>query len=147
METPSTTLPPAPAPASVLEAALYVDDLDVAADFYGRVMGLAEELRVPGRHVFFRVGATILLLFDARVTVKGSSDDRMPVPAHGARGPGHLCFGASRAEITAWRDRLTAAGHPIEADFDWPGGARSIYFRDPAGNSIEIAEPRLWFDE
>ena len=141
------SLPAAPAPDAVLEAALYVDDLDVAADFYGRVMGLDEELRVPGRHVFFRVGSTILLLFDPKVTAHGSSDPRMPVPAHGASGPGHLCFAASRDAITAWRYRLTAAGHPIEADFDWPNGARSIYFRDPAGNSIEIAEPRLWYDE
>ncbi|HUH50108.1 MAG TPA: glyoxalase/bleomycin resistance/extradiol dioxygenase family protein, partial [Mycoplana sp.] len=23
-------------------------------------------------------------------------------------------------------------------------GARSIYFRDPAGNSLECAEPGLW---
>ncbi|MEM6589721.1 MAG: VOC family protein [Pseudomonadota bacterium] len=147
MNSPAAPLPPAPAPAAVLEAALYVDDLEVAADFYGRVMGLDEELRVPGRHVFFRVGGTILLLFDADVTAKGSSDPRMPVPAHGSKGPGHLCFSASRDDITAWRDRLTAAGYPIEADFDWPNGARSIYFRDPAGNSVEIAEPRLWYDE
>jgi len=32
----------------------------------------------------------------------------------------------------------------IEADFTWPGGGRSIYFRDPAGNAIEFAEPRIW---
>ena len=25
------------------------------------------------------------------------------------------------------------------------GGIHSIYFRDPAGNSLEFAEPRLWF--
>ena len=42
-----------------------------------------------------------------------------------------------------------AAGVAIEADFRWPGGdgvpgARSIYVRDPAGNSVEFAEPRLW---
>ena len=140
-------LPPAPAPRSVLEAALYVDDLDVAADFYGRIMGLDEELRVPGRHVFFRVGQTILLLFDPKVTVEGSSNPKLPVPAHGATGQGHLCFGANRDEIEAWRTRLEAAHYPVEADFDWPNGARSIYFRDPAGNSIEIAEPRLWYDD
>lgn len=142
-----TRLPSAPAPGSVLEAALYVDDLDAAADFYGRIMGLDEELRVPDRHVFFRVGSTILLLFDPKVTVDGSSNPRLPVPAHGATGQGHLCFGASRDEIAAWCARLEAAGHPVEADFDWPNGARSIYFRDPAGNSIEIAEPRLWYDD
>ncbi|MEO0750733.1 MAG: VOC family protein [Pseudomonadota bacterium] len=142
-----TLLPPAPAPRRVLEAALYVDDLDEATAFYSQVLGLDEELRVPGRHVFFRVGGTILLLFDPKVTVEGSSNPRLPVPAHGSSGQGHLCFGGTRDEIEAWRARLEAAGHPVEADFDWPNGARSIYFRDPAGNSIEIAEPRLWYNE
>lgn len=136
-----------PAPTALLEAALYVDDLNTAANFYGQTLGLNEELRVPGRHVFFRVGQTILLIFDANVTAEGSSNPRFPVPAHGAHGPGHLCFAASRAEIDQWRTHLETAGHPIEADFDWPGGAHSIYFRDPAGNSIEIAEPRLWFKD
>jgi hypothetical protein len=35
-------------------------------------------------------------------------------------------------------------GFPVEADFRWPNEARSIYVRDPAGNSVEFAEPRLW---
>ena len=35
-------------------------------------------------------------------------------------------------------------GVTIEADFDWPDGGRSIYFRDPAGNCLEFAEPRIW---
>lgn len=140
-------LPDAPAPRSILEAALYVDDLEKAAQFYGHVLGLDEELRVQDRHVFFRVGGTILLLFEPEATLEGSSNPQLPVPAHGATGQGHLCFGATRDEIAAWRIRLEAAGYPVEADFDWPNGARSIYFRDPAGNSIEMAEPRLWYDE
>lgn len=40
--------------------------------------------------------------------------------------------------------RLLSHGVAIEADFLWPNGARSIYFRDPAGNSLECAEARLW---
>lgn len=140
-------LPSAPTLHSLLEAALYVDDLDAAIDFYGRVMGLEEEVRLPGRHVFFRVGQMILLLFDPKVTQQGSPSVNLPVPAHGATGQGHLCFAASRDEIAAWRVRLEAAGHPVEADFDWPNGARSIYFRDPSGNSIEIAEPGLWNED
>jgi catechol 2,3-dioxygenase-like lactoylglutathione lyase family enzyme len=32
----------------------------------------------------------------------------------------------------------------IEADFHWPAGGRSIYFRDPSGNSLEFAEPKIW---
>ena len=138
---------PAPpvTPGAVLEAALYAEDLNAASAFYGGVMGLEEIARVEGRHVFYRVGGTVLLIFNPAATARGPSNPRLPVPPHGARGPGHLCFAVTRDEIAAWRDRLQAAGHAIEAEFDWPNGARSIYFRDPAGNSLELAEPRLWF--
>lgn len=140
--------PPAPAPLSgVLESALYCPDLDAAEAFYGGVLGLRRLTRVGERHVFYRVGGSVLLIFNPAETVKPPAPRALPVPPHGARGPGHLCFAASAAEITAWRQRLEAAGHPIEADFRWPNGARSLYFRDPAGNSIEIAEARLWFED
>jgi hypothetical protein len=26
----------------------------------------------------------------------------------------------------------------------WPRGGRSLYVRDPGGNSIELASPRIW---
>ena len=65
-------------------------------------------------------------------------------PTHGADGRGHLCFRASADAIADWHDRLTANGIEIEMDFEWPQGGRSIYFRDPAGNSLEFAEPRIW---
>ncbi|MEQ8897519.1 MAG: VOC family protein [Roseovarius sp.] len=140
-------LPPAPPPGAILESALYADNLAAAAAFYGDVMGLAEVVRVEGRHIFYRVGQGILLIFQPDATAQGPSNLKIPVPPHGAHGPGHLCFSATLEEIDQWRHRLQAAGHPIEADFEWPNGARSIYFRDPAGNSIEIAEPSLWFDK
>jgi catechol 2,3-dioxygenase-like lactoylglutathione lyase family enzyme len=35
-------------------------------------------------------------------------------------------------------------GIAVEAEVTWPGGGRSLYFRDPAGNSLEIAEARIW---
>jgi catechol 2,3-dioxygenase-like lactoylglutathione lyase family enzyme len=66
------------------------------------------------------------------------------MPPHGTRGPGHLCFSASAEEIDGWKAYLTNKGVAIEADFEWPQGGRSIYFRDPSGNSIEFAEPRIW---
>ena len=66
------------------------------------------------------------------------------MPPHGARGPGHLCFAASAEEIDRWKAHLEARGVAVEADFEWPNGGRSIYFRDPVGNSLEFAEPRIW---
>ena len=131
-------------PQAILESSVYAPDLAAAEGFYSGVLGLAVIARVPGRHVFFRVGEGVLLVFNPEATVVPSLNPALPVPIHGARGPGHVCFAASRAEIAAWRARLTAAGVEIEAEFDWPNGARSLYVRDPAGNSVEFAEPRLW---
>ena len=132
------------APAAILESALYVDDLDAAEAFYGETLGLERIAKVEGRHVFFRCGDGVLLLFVAEATVKPASNSAMPVPPHGAKGAGHLCFRASEDEIEAWCSTLEEAGIAIEADFRWPNGARSIYFRDPAGNSLEFADPAIW---
>ena len=32
----------------------------------------------------------------------------------------------------------------IEKEMEWPRGGRSLYFRDPAGNSVELITPGLW---
>ena len=138
------TLPPAPAARAALEAAVYARDLDAAEAFYGGTLGLARIQRVGARHVFFRAGAQVVLVFNPDETMRPPGDPRIPVPPHGAEGPGHLCLAAPAEEIEAWRARLEAAGVGIEADFHWPNGARSLYVRDPADNSIEIAEPWLW---
>ena len=131
-------------PAAILESALYVDDLDAAEAFYGETLGLERIAKVEGRHVFFRCGDGVVLLFVAEATVKPASNPAMPVPPHGAKGAGHLCFRASEDEIETWRSTLEDAGIAVEADFRWPNGARSIYFRDPAGNSLEFADPAIW---
>lgn len=128
----------------ILETALYVDDLDAAERFYAGVLGLDVITRQPGRHVFLRCGPGVLLLFDAAETVKPAEPGALPVPPHGATGPGHACFRVRGADLDAVAARLRADGILIEADFHWPNGARSIYFRDPAGNSLECAEARLW---
>ncbi len=128
----------------ILETALYASDLEAAEAFYGGILGLDVVIRQKGRHVFFRCGAGILLIFDPSATAHPAPADALPVPPHGATGPGHACFRVSREKLDAVVARLGAAGVAIEADFHWPNGARSVYFRDPAGNSLECAEPRLW---
>ncbi|MDR7028280.1 VOC family protein [Rhizobium rosettiformans] len=128
----------------VLEAALYASDLDAAEHFYGTVLGLERIARHDDRHIFFRCGQTVVLIFNAEETVKAAPPGALPVPPHGATGAGHLCFRVSGDRLDDMVAKLTAAGVAIEADFRWPTGARSIYFRDPAGNSLECAEPKLW---
>ncbi|QND51333.1 glyoxalase/bleomycin resistance/extradiol dioxygenase family protein [Phyllobacterium sp. 628] len=130
-------------PSGILETALYVTDIEVAARFYADVLGLDVILRAGNESVFFRCGAGVLILFDAR-KLQERPKGGLPIPAHGATGPGHVCFRATRDEIAGWKTHLQANDIEIESEFDWPNGARSLYFRDPSGNSIEFAEPALW---
>lgn len=123
------------------ETVLYAEDLAAAAKFYTEGFGL-ELLSQNELMVILRVGECYLLIFDpARSSVSGRE-----VPSHGAAGQGHIAFVAEEKDLPAWRDRLSQAGIQIEAEVQWDDGrrGRSIYVRDPSGNSVELAPPILW---
>jgi catechol 2,3-dioxygenase-like lactoylglutathione lyase family enzyme len=124
----------------VLESCLYVDDLAAAEQFYREVLGLAFVGRQDGRHVFFRCGDHMLLVFDPRGVGRQDSE----TPAHGARGSSHIAFAVNAQDLDAWRRHLTRHQVAIEKIVDWPQGGQSIYFRDPAGNSLELAPGCIW---
>ena len=128
----------------VLEAALYVDDLPRAVEFYRDLLGLEMIVHQPPRHAFFRCGSTIVLLFVAAHSRMPPAKGALPVPPHGAQGQGHLCFAAPNGDLAAWADYLRGQGVTIESEVTWPHGPKSIYLRDPAGNSLEFADPNLW---
>ena len=124
----------------VVETGIYADDLDSALGFYRDVLGLTLIAHDPGRHVFFRVGGrSVLLIFRADATLKGDI-----LPAHGATGPGHFAFGIPAGSLEYWRERLARHGVAVEKEVSWPRGGRSLYFRDPAGNAVEVLTPTLW---
>ncbi len=124
----------------VLETCLYVDDLVVAEEFYGRVLNFSPFAGVKNRHVFFRCGQGMLLLFNPAETIKSNGN----VPTHGANGAGHVAFAIAPEEIPMWREWLQEHNVPIETEITWPMGGKSIYFRDPAGNSLELATAQVW---
>lgn len=129
----------------VLESCLYASDLDAAERFYVDVLGLERYSAAPGRHVFFRCGTAMFLVFNPeRTSGEPSRVNGAIVPAHGAIGPGHVAFAIPDAEIPQWRARLETAGVAIESEVTWPRGGRSLYVRDPAGNCVELASPKLW---
>jgi len=123
----------------LVEAALYVDDLDRAEAFYRDVLGLELIGKEPGRHVFFRAGDGVLLVFNPEATRHSAG-----FPAHGATGPGHAALGVPADSLEFWRRRLQECGVEIEKEATWPKEGRSLYFRDPAGNSVELVTPGCW---
>jgi catechol 2,3-dioxygenase-like lactoylglutathione lyase family enzyme len=125
---------------AVVETAIYVDDLRAAETFYGTVLGLRVVGKEPGRHVFFQAGeANVLLAFLAETTLKGDL-----LPPHGATGPGHFALGIEGEAFDGWRKLLQSHGVGIEKEVEWPKGGKSLYFRDPAGNSVELVTPGVW---
>jgi len=123
----------------IFETVLYAGDLDAAEAFYRDVLGL-EVIQRTDLFVVLRCGPGTLLVFDP---AKSEAPGR-EVPSHGSRGPGHLAFAARDEQLPAWRERLRRHDVPIETEVEWPMGGRSLYFRDPAGNSLELAPPTLW---
>jgi predicted O-methyltransferase YrrM len=47
-------------------------------------------------------------------------------------------------DLDEWRGRLSQRGIVIEREVEWPLGGRSLYVRDPAGNSVELVYGRVW---
>jgi catechol 2,3-dioxygenase-like lactoylglutathione lyase family enzyme len=132
-------------PDAVLETCLYVDDLAAADRFYGEVLGLERIASEPDRHVFYRCGPGVLLVFlPERTAEPGATVGGSPIPSHGAQGPGHAALRVAPESRDRWRAHLADRGVELESEVDWPGGGWSLYFRDPAGNSLELATGSLW---
>lgn len=123
----------------IFETVLYAPDLAEAARFYHEVFGL-EVVARGDLVVALRCGDGLLLLFDP----ERSSRPGREVPSHGAVGPGHIAFLLEDGEADAWRRQLAGHDVEIEREVTWADGGRSIYVRDPAGNSVELAPPTLW---
>ncbi len=129
-----------PAVETVVETAVYADDLDAMERFYATVLGLPLIGKEADRHVFFRAGpGSVFLIFKPDTTLRGDI-----LPAHGARGPGHFALGIKADAYEAWRRHLLERGVAIEREHTWPAGGKSIYFRDPAGNVAELITPGVW---
>jgi catechol-2,3-dioxygenase len=124
----------------VYETVLYASDPPTVAAFYRDTLGLAQLEEADDLSAVFRLAAGhVLLIFNPQK----SSQPGRPVPSHGAAGPGHVAFAL---EAGAYEDVLATlrdAGVEIEREVDWERG-RSVYLRDPAGNSVELVDGDIW---
>ena len=126
----------------VLETVLYGRDIDAMRAFYEDVIGLEVDSELPGKFVFFKMADQMLLIFNPELSSIQKTEDGPP--PHGPIGPGHMCLRSAEGDLARWQAHLEAHGVAIEKLMDWPDGGRSVYFRDPAGNSLEFSEGVMW---
>jgi len=122
----------------VVETGVYVTDLDAARTFYTDVMGLELYSEEKNRHLFLKAGKSMLLVFRAAATLK-----EQRLPPHGATGVQHFAFEIEPEDYLTWKSRLAQKGVPVEKEVDW-GRARSVYFRDPSNNVVELITKGNW---
>lgn len=90
-------------------------------------------------------GASVLLLFIRHGTLEPVDTGRGIIPPHDGVGRLHMAFACSHDALPEWEDHLTAHGIAIEGRTGWKRGSKSMYFRDPDENLLELAaSPGLW---
>lgn len=129
---------------SVIETALYVDDLARANAFYQEVLEL-EPLTSDSRFSAFDVGGrSVLLLFKRGATLETVTLPGGTIPPHDGAGPIHMAFSVGADDLPVWEKRLNDNGVAIEGRTEWPRGGHSIYFRDPDNHLLELVTPGVW---
>jgi catechol 2,3-dioxygenase-like lactoylglutathione lyase family enzyme len=125
----------------IIETCIYSSNLKEMKEFYQDKIGLdlvSEELN---RHVFFKVGKNMLLIFNPKVTLYEKDTN------HGARTPpaiNHFAFEIKKADFQSIKMFILKKNIEIEKEVTWNNGGSSIYFRDPGGNLVEIITDDFW---
>lgn len=135
---------PAPKIDGCLETALYVEDLSRASRFYEEVLGLSPMFADQRLKAYDCGPRSVLLLFARETMGEAVVLPGGVIPPHEGRGRLHFALAIRREDVSLWERRLAEAGAPIEGRVDWPRGGKSLYFRDPDSNLVELATPGLW---
>lgn len=124
----------------IKETCLYIHDLERAKAFYHTTLGLPVINYVEEKHLFLKVGESVLLLFNP-----ADSKNKTSPPAHYGGGKQHFAFEISDGDYEAWKERIKDKGVAVIDEITWPSGKKSFYFNDPEGNVLEILPPKgIW---
>lgn len=117
----------------IKETCIYVRDLEKAKAFYHERLGLPVINYQEGKHLFLRVGQSVLLLFNP-----DDSREKTTPPAHFGGGKQHFAFEVTGDSYEESKMAILGKGIAILEEITWKSGRKSFYFNDPEGNVLEI---------
>ncbi|MDL5047354.1 VOC family protein [Oscillatoria amoena NRMC-F 0135] len=124
----------------IKETCLYVNNLERASRFYEQTLELQLIGYVPGKHAFFKVGSSVLLLFNP-----DDSRTKASPPAHFGGGKQHVAFEVPDQDYENAKVWITSKGITITEKVVWSSGKESFYFEDSEGNVLEVVpDSGIW---
>jgi catechol 2,3-dioxygenase-like lactoylglutathione lyase family enzyme len=131
-----------------VETCIYSSDLEKMKDFYINTLGPEFVSEEKDRYAFLKAGQSMLLIFNPNKTlVSNGSNGIIQLPIHGAITPPsiiHFALEIEKQNYDTAKQILKERNIKIEKEVTWGKGTNSIYFRDPAGNLVEIITPSSW---
>lgn len=129
-----------PAPRDTATVRYFVDDLDAAVSFYRDLLGFDVELRPSPTFAMLYRGELRLLL-----SVPGGShvlpDGTLPQPG------GHNRISLRVDDLPAAVAALRRSGAQLHSEISAGTTVDSVLLQDPAGNPLELFEPRAGYHE
>ena len=127
----------------IIETCIYSSDLKSMKKFYVDILGLLPIEEERDKLIFLKAGKSMLLIFNPAKT----SIDNNRLPTHGAMSPPssvHFAMEIKEQDYQDWKKLLSENRISIEKEVNWKNNAKSLYFRDPAGNLTELITPGGW---
>jgi len=111
---------------------IFARDMPAMREFYGTTLGFPLHKELGSKWVEYRIGSNLLAL-----TERGALFDD-PAPPPGALSL-QLAFRVAPGEVASCASTLGERGVKIiSGPTDHPWGHRTLFFRDPDGNVLEI---------
>jgi catechol-2,3-dioxygenase len=127
----------------IVETCIYSSDLKNMKDFYVSTLGL-RLVEESERSVFLKAGKSMLLIFNPELT-KTEGDNMFPI--HGAITPPamvHFSLEIEKKDYKCYKRVLIQNNIRIEKEIKLDNESKSLYFRDPAGNLVEVITKGEW---
>lgn len=123
----------------IKETCIYIKDVDISEHFYHNKLGLEVISKVKDKHIFFKVGSSVLLCFIAY-----DSKNKISPPPHYGSGKLHFALEVDPVKYQSYKSKIRELDIEIIDEVIWESGQESFYFHDPDEHVLEIVPKGIW---